>query len=134
MLDATGLGDPIADDLLRFGIPVEAIHLTNELKKQIIEKLSNWIELSNLKMLQLEETIQEFSNFTYEISSSGRVRYEAPVGFHDDIVVAHALAVWSLQPVIIREDDDNLSIVARDVKEKIKANSGEEDILEFEAV
>lgn len=134
MLDATGLGDPIADDLLRFGVPVEAIHLTNELKKQIIEKLSNWIELSNCKMLQLEETIQEFSNFTYDISSSGRVRYEAPVGFHDDIVIAHGLAVWALQPVIRRDDDSNLSIVAKDVKEKIKANSGEEDFLEFESV
>ena len=24
------------------------------------------------------------------------MRYEAPVGFHDDIVIAHALAVWRL--------------------------------------
>lgn len=134
VLDATGLGDPIADDLIRSGVPVEPIHLTNELKKQIIEKLSNWIELSNLKMLQLDETIQEFNNFTYDISSSGRVRYEAPVGFHDDIVIAHALAVWSMQPVIVREDESNLSIIERDVKEKIKAATGVEDILDFEAV
>jgi hypothetical protein len=26
--------------------------------------------------------------------------YNAPVGFNDDIVIAHALAVWSLNPII----------------------------------
>ena len=134
MLDATGLGDPVADDLLRFGIPLEAFKLTNETKKQIIEKLSNWIELSNCKMLQLEETINEMSSFTYDMSSSGRVIYGAPQGFHDDIVIAHALAVWGLQPVIPKIDDSNLSVIAKDVKEKIQENEGTGDFLDFEAV
>jgi len=135
MLDATGLGDPIADDLLRAGVPLEPFKLTNESKKQIIEKLSNWIELSNLKMLQLEETINEMSSFTYDVSASGRVMYEAPVGFHDDIVIAHALAVWSLQPVIKVQDDSHLSIIAKDVKAKIQGAMGDDqDFLDFEAV
>ena len=99
MLDATGIGDPIADDLLRAGVPVEPIKLTNESKKQIIEKLSNWIELGNCKMLNLEETKREFTNFTYDMTSQGRILYQAPLGFHDDIVISHALAVGGLQPI-----------------------------------
>lgn len=130
--DATGIGDPIVDDLLRAGVPVEPIHLTNEQKKQIIEKLASWVELKNIKMLNLEETINEFTSFTYDITSTGKVRYEAPVGFHDDIVIAHALAIWSLQPVIVREDDSHLSIIARDVRDKIQEGGKTEEDLFWE--
>ncbi len=101
MLDATGVGDPTLDDLQRMGVPVEGIKFTNIVKKQLIERLANWIELRQLKMLELEETINELKIFTYDFSEkTDRVYYGAPVGFHDDIVIAHALACWSLQPII----------------------------------
>lgn len=136
MLDATGIGDPIADDLLRAGVPVEPIKLTNESKKQIIEKLSNWIELGNCKMLNLEETKREFTNFTYDMTSQGRILYQAPLGFHDDIVISHALAVWGLQPIAKKDRQPELSVVARDFYEKAKkAQAGDfEDIFEYENV
>ena len=48
-------------------------------------------------MLPIHETIVELGNFTYDVSeTTDRIRYEAPVGFHDDIVIAHALAIWRL--------------------------------------
>lgn len=99
MLDATGIGDPIADDLLRASVPVEPIKLTNEMKKEIIEKLSIYIEQKHIHILNIEDTIREFNNFTYDISASGRIMYNAPQGFNDDIVIAHALAIWSLYPI-----------------------------------
>ena len=40
MIDATGIGDPIVDDLLRAGVPVEPIKITEMSKKELIEKLS----------------------------------------------------------------------------------------------
>lgn len=104
VLDATGVGDPIADDLLRAGVAVEPFKFTNESKKQLVEKLSNYIELKRIKMLPLEETKREFENFTYDISATGKILYEAPVGFNDDIVMSHALAVWALQPLAREED------------------------------
>jgi phage FluMu gp28-like protein len=99
MLDASGIGDPIADDLLRASVPVEPIKLTNEMKKEIIEKLSIYIEQKHIHILNIEDTIREFNNFTYDISSTGKVMYNAPQGFNDDIVIAHALGVWSLYPI-----------------------------------
>ncbi len=102
MIDATGLGDPIADDLARAGVPIEPTHLTNELKKEIIEKMATWIELKRLAILNIPETVNEFNSFTYDISSTGKIRYNAPVGFNDDIVISHCLAVWSLQPLVVR--------------------------------
>lgn len=137
--DATGIGDPIVDDLLRSGVPVEPIHLTNEIKKQLIEKLSNWIELNHIKMLQLDETVNEFNSFTYDISSkTGRVMYNAPAGFHDDIVISHALAIWSLQPLIVPKEEEKMTTIQKDLYEKTKEleeeQSGEIDVLEYEAV
>jgi hypothetical protein len=99
MLDATGLGDPIADDLTRAGVPVEPFKITEQSKKDIIEKLSVWIEQKQLHMLSLPETLLEFDNFSYEIGPTGRIRYTAPEGYNDDIVISHALAVWSLNPL-----------------------------------
>ena len=99
ILDATGIGDPIADDLLRAGIAVEPFKFTNESKKEIIEKLSIWIEQKKIEMLPLDETTFEFDNFAYQIQAGGRITYSAPVGYNDDIVMSHALAVSSLQPI-----------------------------------
>jgi hypothetical protein len=99
VLDATGLGDPIADDLARAGVPVEPFKITEQSKKDIVEKLSIWIEQKRLRILPLEETIFELENFSYEIGPTGKIRYGAPEGFNDDIVISHALAVWSLNPL-----------------------------------
>lgn len=97
VIDATGLGDPIVDDLARMGIPVDPIKFTNDMKRQLIEKFVNWIELKRVHILPIQETKVELGNFTYDISeTTDRIRYEAPVGFHDDIVIAHALAIWRL--------------------------------------
>lgn len=103
MLDATGLGDPIADDLIRSGVPLQPYKLTNQSKKDLIEKTIIWTEQKRCRILNIDETIKEFNNFTYDVSTSGRIRYEAPVGFHDDIVIAHCLAIWSLNPIYREE-------------------------------
>lgn len=99
LIDATGLGDPIADDLLREGLNIEPYKFTEQSKKELIEKLSIWIEQRRIKILPIEETINELENYSYEIGPTGRIRYGAPEGFNDDIVTANALAVWSLNPV-----------------------------------
>jgi len=110
-LDATGLGDPIADDLIRDRVAVEPIKITNELKKELIEKMIIWIEQKKMRILNLPETIEEFRSFTYDVSSTGRIRYSSPVGLHDDIVMSHALAIWGLQPVIKPEPEEEPSLI-----------------------
>lgn len=129
MLDATGVGDPTYDDLARAGVPIEPLKFTNTLKKQLIEKLANWIELKNLKMLRIDETIQELTNFTYDFSEkTDRVYYGAPPGFHDDVVIAHALACWSLQPIIKPRKEPELSTIQRDFLSKVHSyDTGEHD-------
>ena len=101
VLDSTGLGDPIADDLSRAGIAVESFKISEQSKKDIIEKLSIWIEQKRIHMLPIEKTAFEFDNFSYEIGPTGKIRYGATEGFHDDVVISHALAVWALTPLYV---------------------------------
>ena len=100
VLDSTGIGDPIGDDLQRDLVPVLPYKISEPSKKDLIEKLSIWIDQRRFKMLPMQETLLEFENFGYDMSITGKIRYGAPEGFHDDIVIAHALAVWSLQPLV----------------------------------
>lgn len=103
IVDATGVGDPIADDLIRAGVAVEAFKITEQTKKELIEKLSIWIEQKKCKLLPMEETLLEFDNFSYEIGPTGKVRYMAREGYHDDIPISHSLAIHALQPLIINK-------------------------------
>ena len=103
VMDATGIGDPIYDDLIRAGVGVIPFKLTNESKKDLIEKLSISFEQRRIRILPLPETFEELENFGYEMLPSGRVVYGAPSGKHDDIVIAHALANWDLTPMIVKE-------------------------------
>jgi hypothetical protein len=103
ILDATGIGDPIADDLIRAGVSVIPFKITEVSKKDIIEKLSIWIEQKKIKLIKNKETLFEYENFSYDIGPTGKIRYNARSGLHDDIVLADALAVWHLNPVYMPE-------------------------------
>lgn len=120
VLDATGLGDPIADDLARSGVPVEPYKLTNQSKRELIEKLIIWIEQQKITMLALKETVDEFNSFTYDVTRTGRIQYNAPVGFHDDIVISHGLALSSLTPIYRQKEPKELTLVQRKLREQIR--------------
>ena len=99
VLDSTGLGDPIADDLSRMGVAIEAYKFTEQSKKDLVEKLSIWIEQKRIALLPDDQALIEYDNFSYEIGPTGKIRYGARQGFHDDIVIGDALAVWALTPL-----------------------------------
>ena len=128
VVDATGVGDPIVEDLSRMGIPVDPIKFTNDQKRQMIEKLANWIELKRLRMLPIKETEDELRQFTYDISEvTDRIRYNAPVGFHDDIVIAHALAIWRLN-ILVKDAVERPKTLIQEHYEKTKRKADQEDI------
>lgn len=109
IVDATGIGDPIADDLIRQGIAVEPFKITEQSKKDLIEKLSIWIEQKKCTLLNIADSQLEFDNFSYEIGSTGKIRYQGRQGYHDDIVISHALAINALQPLVFNANRDDLT-------------------------
>lgn len=96
VVDATGVGDPIYEDLAYAGLAVNGVKITEPIKRELIQKLSIWIQQKRFKILPLEETIFELENFAYKRGPTGKYRYEAPSGQHDDIVLSLALAVSAL--------------------------------------
>jgi len=126
VIDATGLGDPVAEDLGKEGVAVIPVKFTNESKKEMVEKLAMWIQQGRIKLLDIEETRDEFTNFTYDVLPSGKIRYNAPEGMHDDIVMAHALAVKDLYYVEQKRDEDKSRVRVELEKRLHRARFGEE--------
>lgn len=91
-MDSTGLGDPLVEDLQFAGFPVEGFKFTNTTKRQIIENLAMGIERQEVTFPEIPELINELNIFTFEQLPSGMIRYAAPSGMHDDIVISLALA------------------------------------------
>lgn len=94
LLDSTGIGDPIHDDLRRAGLAVAGYKFTAESKQLLIEALQMAFDQLRIKILDDVVQRNELEIFEYEIGRSGAVRYSAPEGYHDDTVVALALAWW----------------------------------------
>lgn len=97
ILDSTGIGDPILDDLQREGLVVDDFKFTNKSKQQLIQKLSIFIEQKDISIPNDPGLLDELESFGYQMTDSGNITYGAPSGAHDDRVISLALAVWALQ-------------------------------------
>ena len=116
-IDSTGLGDPITDDIRRAGFAVDDYKYTNQSKAQLIEKLAIFIEQKNISIPKVyEEAFHELEVFSFDQTPLGNIRYNAPGGFHDDIVNSLALAVWPLvepvAPVKFDEYQENYAFIS----------------------
>jgi len=99
-IDATGVGDPIVEDLKRAGLSIPEngmIKLTNESKKSIIDRLIVAVEQRLITFPRIESLIDELGAFSCELTAAGNIRYSAPEGIHDDCVIALALTVHGLR-------------------------------------
>jgi len=90
VVDSTGVGDPILEDLLREGINIEGLKFTSQSKQQLMEGLASAIQQGRIGFPE-GVIVDELDVFEYQFTSHG-VRYSAPSGFHDDTVMALALA------------------------------------------
>ena len=90
LMDSTGVGDPIFEDLQREGLAVQGYKFTSTTKQQLMEGLSSAIQQRKITFPEGHIT-RELEIFEYQYTSFG-VKYSAPPGFHDDCVMALGLA------------------------------------------
>ena len=90
IVDSTGVGDPILEDLMREGVNIEGLKFTSQSKQQLMEGLASAIQQGRIGYPE-GVIVDELDVFEYQFTSHG-VRYSAPSGFHDDCVMALALA------------------------------------------
>lgn len=102
VMDASGVGDPVYENLVSKGLVIEPVKFTNEKKTQMVQNLMLLIEEGVCAVPLPGQTTDpskdtgnlwsELEAYTYNITPTGRIRYEAPRGFHDDCVTALFLA------------------------------------------
>jgi hypothetical protein len=94
LIDSTGVGDAIVEDLQRDLPYMEGFKFTSHSKQQLIEGLVQGVQQRKVTYPD-GPIVSELEIFEYTFTSFG-VRYSAPQGFHDDCVVSLALAYKAL--------------------------------------
>jgi hypothetical protein len=90
LIDSTGVGDPVVEQLQRDGLDVESFKFTSPSKQELMLGLQ--VAIHQERIHYPEGVIkEELEVFEYQYSAHG-VKYSAPTGFHDDTVCALALA------------------------------------------
>lgn len=97
-LDATGLGDVVLDMLRVKHLRISANVFDNKLKVNLIQNLQVCIEQRLHTFPEIPIAINEMRIFKRKIQPSGLIKYSAPEGYHDDCVIAKALACKGIRP------------------------------------
>jgi len=111
IMDTTGVGRPIYDDLRSEGLFVEDFTFTGKSKEELIGKLIVSVEEKYIRVQPVQYATDEMEafEFKYRNEKTGlplkNIQYGAPQGYHDDVVCARALANWGLTSYNIKKPD-----------------------------
>jgi hypothetical protein len=101
-VDSTGLGDVIYDELDESGFDVVPINFGSGRQKELMV----WQLAADIEhgfSFIMDDMVDEFESFEYEITDSGRYKFEAAEG-HDDKVAAKMIENW----VVVNEGPPNV--------------------------
>jgi hypothetical protein len=90
-IDSTGMGDPIYEDLAKSGMMIYGINMNVSTKPMLIENLQLLIERQAIHIPDDQELLLELSAYTYSISASGNVKYNAPCFTGDTLVLGEQI-------------------------------------------
>lgn len=102
VMDATGVGDPLLEQIREADFTVEGIVWTGPKKKEMVERLQLATEHQQISLPNIAVVLQEIRAYSYKISASGNIIYGAPdsqeegVKIHDDCVSSLMMAVHSM--------------------------------------
>ena len=104
MPDATGVGDPIVEDLkargLRIALDGVGFKFTEISRQNLLNNLAILLEQDKIKIPDDEGLISELESFQYSMTETGKIKVKVPDGLHDDRVMSLALAVWGVREPI----------------------------------
>jgi len=94
IVESNSIGQPVIENLIRRGLNITPFVTTSATKDAIIRQLQSAFEHGDIIILNDGTLVNELQAFESQRSTSGLFRYSAPIGMHDDCVMALALA-WS---------------------------------------
>ena len=92
--DATGVGDPIVEDLANSGMNVTPFKFTEQTKKELLTHLAILLEQDKIKIPNDDGLIEELESIRWELTERGKTHIATADGMHDDRVMSLALAVF----------------------------------------
>jgi hypothetical protein len=97
--EANSIGGPNIEALQAEGLPIYPFMTTNASKDDAINNLALALERDRdpLTIIPDPVLLHELQSYTVERLPSGRYRYGAPPGGHDDTVIALAIGLWGAQ-------------------------------------
>jgi len=109
VIDSTGVGEPVFDDLNSRGMNIEPFRFNRTSRTDLLVNLQILLEQDKIKIPNDEVLLHELKSMTYELSDTGRTIIKVPDGKHDDRVMSLALAVWQIptQPIHINQFTKN---------------------------
>ncbi len=102
-MDATGVGDPIVENIKSRGLNLadeDAIKFTEKSRMDLLNHLSMLIEQDKIELPNDEGLLSELEAFQYSLTPLGKIRVGVPETLHDDRVFSLALAVWGANQMI----------------------------------
>lgn len=95
LTELNSIGQPIFEQLKRLGLPVVGFNTTAQSKPPLIENFALALEKAEWQFQADRIWTAELEIYEREVSgSTGRSRFSAPDGGHDDTVIARALMLW----------------------------------------
>lgn len=99
--DATGVGDPIVEDLKARGLSIggengEGFKFTETSRANLLNNLAILLEQDKIKIPDDDGLIGELEAFRYELTERGKIKVTVPEGMTDDRVMSLALSVWGV--------------------------------------
>jgi len=101
VVDKTGVGDPIVEELIRIGVPaVEGVFLTEPMKETVFGAMKLGMEQDRVKITDWKPLMNQMSEQTYEYlrpdlkreSERLHFKFNKPSGKYDDILISFVLA------------------------------------------
>jgi len=97
LVDSTGAGEPLFEEMKRAGFHVAPYAFTKSSKSALVDNLALMLEKKEIALPTAElwpDGIDELESFEFTVNEAGNIRTGAPSGAHDDCVMALALAAW----------------------------------------
>lgn len=98
--DQTSVGDPVLEMLKNVlqqrnmaDIDLEGVVFTNQTKRELVDNLAIRLANREVRFPYIEQLVRELQFYEYEVTEAGNIRTRARHGYHDDCVMALALAL-----------------------------------------
>lgn len=110
LIDSTGVGDPITEDLTRAGLDIEPFKFTETSRRQLLDHLSLLLAQDRIKIPNDTGLTGELKSMRFSLTEQGKIKVQVPEGLTDDRIMSLGLAVWNQftpqKPIIndIQED------------------------------